>query len=177
MDRYGIQVNKTSRNTVLFMTNIGTTRSSVAYLIEVLVRLAEELEDRSSAWAPSTTAAEAPCQLADQPHRPLPDFSAFHGASGATPDGADPARATCGGLLHGLRRQPLRVPDPDEVWRPRVEGRQVVSATSSPRTRRGSPCWCPDRCSAGTSSRSWTRDVTSAVTFAAASPPGTLRSA
>ncbi len=29
MDRYGIQVNKTSRNTVLFMTNIGTSRSGV----------------------------------------------------------------------------------------------------------------------------------------------------
>ena len=38
MDRYGVQINKTSRNTVLFMTTIGTTRSSVAYLIEVLVR-------------------------------------------------------------------------------------------------------------------------------------------
>ena len=37
MDRHGIQINKTSRNTVLFMTNIGTTRSSIAYLIEVLV--------------------------------------------------------------------------------------------------------------------------------------------
>ena len=27
MDKYGIQINKTSRNTVLFMTNIGSTRS------------------------------------------------------------------------------------------------------------------------------------------------------
>ena len=44
MDKYGIQINKTSRNTVLFMTNIGTTRSSVAYLIEVLVRIARELD-------------------------------------------------------------------------------------------------------------------------------------
>ena len=44
MDKYGIQVNKTSRNTVLFMTNIGTTRSSVAYLIGVLVKIAQELE-------------------------------------------------------------------------------------------------------------------------------------
>ena len=40
MDKYGIQINKTSRNTVLFMTNIGTTRSSVAYLISVLVEIA-----------------------------------------------------------------------------------------------------------------------------------------
>src|SRR5271165_4854098 len=44
MDRYGVQINKTSRNTVLFMTTIGTTRSSVAYLIEVLVTIARDLE-------------------------------------------------------------------------------------------------------------------------------------
>ena len=46
MDRYGVQINKTSRNTVLFMTNIGTTRSSVAYLIEVLVKIARELDEQ-----------------------------------------------------------------------------------------------------------------------------------
>ena len=46
MDRYGIQINKTSRNSVLFMTNIGTTRSSTAYLIEVLVNIAQEIEER-----------------------------------------------------------------------------------------------------------------------------------
>src|ERR1700761_919314 len=44
MDRYGIQINKTSRNSVLFMTNIGTTRSSVAFLVEVLVNIARELD-------------------------------------------------------------------------------------------------------------------------------------
>ena len=31
MEKHGIQINKTSRNTVLLMTNIGTTRSSVAF--------------------------------------------------------------------------------------------------------------------------------------------------
>ena len=46
MDRHGVQINKTSRNTVLFMTNIGTTRSSVAYLIEVLVKIARELDEK-----------------------------------------------------------------------------------------------------------------------------------
>ena len=46
MDQYGIQINKTSRNTVLFMTNIGTTRSSVAYLIDVLAKIAVELDDQ-----------------------------------------------------------------------------------------------------------------------------------
>ena len=45
MDKFGIQINKTSRNTVLFMTNIGTTRSSVAYLIRVLLKIADELDE------------------------------------------------------------------------------------------------------------------------------------
>ena len=48
MDKFGIQINKTSRNTVLFMTNIGTTRSSVAYLIEVLVSIARDIDNRAA---------------------------------------------------------------------------------------------------------------------------------
>jgi arginine decarboxylase len=48
MDRHGVQINKTSRNTVLFMTNIGTTRSSVAFLVEVLVKIARELDEHIS---------------------------------------------------------------------------------------------------------------------------------
>ncbi|MDI2035839.1 aminotransferase class I/II-fold pyridoxal phosphate-dependent enzyme [Paenarthrobacter nitroguajacolicus] len=73
MDDHGIQVNKTSRNTVLFMTNIGTSRSSVAYLIEVLVKLAEGFENPHPSARPRTVAA------ASGPHRtpPLPDFSTF----------------------------------------------------------------------------------------------------
>jgi arginine decarboxylase len=53
MDKYGIQINKTSRNTVLFMTNIGTTRSSTAYLIEVLVQIAQELDERLEDASPA----------------------------------------------------------------------------------------------------------------------------
>ncbi len=81
MDRYGIQINKTSRNTVLFMTNIGTTRSSVAYLIEVLVRIAQgldgELEDCS---AMERKAFERKVHSLTHDYPPLPDFSRFHGA-------------------------------------------------------------------------------------------------
>jgi hypothetical protein len=57
MDRYGVQINKTSRNTVLFMTTIGTTRSSVAYLIEVLVSLVRELDARVTDMSPAERAA------------------------------------------------------------------------------------------------------------------------
>ncbi len=94
MDRHGVQINKTSRNTVLFMTNIGTTRSSVAFLVEVLVKIATELDDRISDVGTGERA-----RFEQKVHRlttaaaPLPDFSGFHPAfldrSGpeATPEG------------------------------------------------------------------------------------------
>jgi arginine decarboxylase len=81
MDRYGIQVNKTSRNTVLFMTNIGTTRSSVAYLIEVLVKIAKELDQNledASAMEQRTFDRQVHSLVEELPA--LPDFSRFHNA-------------------------------------------------------------------------------------------------
>jgi len=79
MDRYGVQINKTSRNTVLFMTTIGTTRSSVAYLIEVLVTIARELEAKVADMSPAErTAHERAVLRLTSPSAPLPDFSGFH---------------------------------------------------------------------------------------------------
>lgn len=81
MDKYGIQINKTSRNTVLFMTNIGTTRSSVAYLIEVLVEIAKELDellDDASKMEKRSFENRVNALVKDVP--PLPDFSHFHPA-------------------------------------------------------------------------------------------------
>ncbi|TMM50619.1 aminotransferase class I/II-fold pyridoxal phosphate-dependent enzyme [Sulfitobacter sabulilitoris] len=81
MDKYGIQINKTSRNTVLFMTNIGTTRSSVAYLIEVLVEIAkslDELLDDASRMERLSFDRRVKNLMHDLP--PLPDFSRFHDA-------------------------------------------------------------------------------------------------
>jgi arginine decarboxylase len=78
MDKYGIQVNKTSRNSVLFMTNIGTSRSSVAYLIEVLLRISEELDDELASLGPLAQRARRRriASLTGDPP-PLPDFSRF----------------------------------------------------------------------------------------------------
>ncbi|UVJ41483.1 ornithine decarboxylase [Arthrobacter sp. CJ23] len=91
MDKYGIQVNKTSRNSVLFMTNIGTSRSSVAYLVEVLVKLAESFEDEQAALSGLGKRAHAAkvAALTSAPP-PLPDFSRFAARfrkDGQTPDG------------------------------------------------------------------------------------------
>ncbi|MDF1726320.1 MAG: ornithine decarboxylase [Sulfitobacter sp.] len=81
MDRYGIQINKTSRNTVLFMTNIGTTRSSVAYLIEVLVEIAKSLDERlDDASRMERLSFEKRVANLMEHYPPLPDFSRFHDA-------------------------------------------------------------------------------------------------
>jgi arginine decarboxylase len=81
MDKYGIQINKTSRNTVLFMTNIGTTRSSVAYLIEVLVKIATELDERlDDASRAARLSFDRRVKNLMEDYPPLPDFSRFHDA-------------------------------------------------------------------------------------------------
>ncbi len=91
MDKYGIQINKTSRNTVLFMTNIGTTRSSVAYLIEVLVEIAKSLDDLlDDASRMERLSFDRRVANLMEHYPPLPDFSRFHEAFRAddvTPEG------------------------------------------------------------------------------------------
>lgn len=86
MDKFGIQINKTSRNTVLFMTNIGTTRSSVAYLISVLLKIADELdEDREAMSTAQLAILEKNIHSLTKETPPLPDFSHFHSSFQAVP--------------------------------------------------------------------------------------------
>jgi arginine decarboxylase len=87
MDQYGVQVNKTSRNTVLFMTHIGTTRSSVAYLIEVLVEIVRELDEQLADQGPRERAAqETTVRRLTLPKAPCPTSASFTPPSGpATP--------------------------------------------------------------------------------------------
>lgn len=91
MDRFDIQINKTSRNTALFLPNIGTTRGDIAYLVEVLATISRDVEDRlstESATGLSMHTARVD-SLLDGP--PLPNFSRFHPAfqpyGGGTPEG------------------------------------------------------------------------------------------
>jgi arginine decarboxylase len=44
--RYNIQLNKTSRNSVLLQSNINNTRSDIAHLIRVLVEISREIDQR-----------------------------------------------------------------------------------------------------------------------------------
>ena len=79
MDQFSIQVNKTSRNTVLLMTNIGTTRSSVSYLISVLLKIADQLDKKSASMSNEEIKilnGQTNSLTNDTP--PLPDFSFYH---------------------------------------------------------------------------------------------------
>lgn len=80
MDRFDIQINKTSRNTALFLPNIGTTRGDIAYLVEVLANISREVEDRLSTESASGLSMHTARvdSLLDGP--PLPNFSRFHPA-------------------------------------------------------------------------------------------------
>jgi arginine decarboxylase len=136
MDKFGIQINKTSRNTVLFMTNIGTTRSAVAYLIEVLVKIVRDLEESAAEMSPAQQAAHARAVLKQtEACAPLPDFSGFHpafldpaGGAGAdgqpTPEG-DVRRAFF--LSYDDTR--CEYLQTDEVEQRMETGQPVVSAT------------------------------------------------
>lgn len=90
MDKYGIQVNKTSRNTALFMTNIGTSRSAVAFLIEVLVKIAHDLDDRLDEMGPAEKAIfESKITALTSSPPPLPHFSRFADKYKTHPDTVD----------------------------------------------------------------------------------------
>ena len=79
MDKYAIQINKTSRNSVLFMTNIGTTRGSLAYLTKVLLQIAAELEERNAGFEyPDKKLHVERIRSLTEDVPPLPDFSSFH---------------------------------------------------------------------------------------------------
>ncbi|HEY4023962.1 MAG TPA: aminotransferase class I/II-fold pyridoxal phosphate-dependent enzyme, partial [Pseudonocardiaceae bacterium] len=78
MDRFGIQINKTSINSVLLIFTIGVTWSSVHYLLDVLRRVATDFDRVQKAasaadWALHDRHVEEITE--DLPH--LPDFSEF----------------------------------------------------------------------------------------------------
>src|SRR3954453_22424693 len=76
---YDIQLNKTSRNSVLLQSNINNTRSDVAQLIRVLVEICHKIEERLASGgegARQEFAARVKSLMEDVPD--LPNFSRFH---------------------------------------------------------------------------------------------------
>ena len=101
---YEIQLNKTSRNSILLQTNINNTRSDVANLLKVLVEISKEIEARLKSGgeeARKAFAARVKSLVEDVPD--LPNFSHFHDRFRDEPQGTtlEGDMRTC--VLHGLR--------------------------------------------------------------------------
>lgn len=90
-DKYDIQINKTSRNTVLLMTNINNSRSDIAYVIKVLAEIARGLDERlanSGGGEAQAFGARVKALCKDVPD--LPNFSGFHQAFRADSESRTP---------------------------------------------------------------------------------------
>lgn len=87
-ERFDIQINKTSRNSVLVQTNINNTHSDAALLIKALADLSREIEARLRQEGTSGQeqfAARVKSLMTDVPD--LPNFSRFHDAFRDNPKG------------------------------------------------------------------------------------------
>jgi arginine decarboxylase len=74
---YDIQLNKTSRNSVLLQTNINNTRSDIAQLMKVLVEISQKIEEKLAQGSNREAfTARVQALMHDVPN--LPNFSCFH---------------------------------------------------------------------------------------------------
>ncbi len=79
MNKYDIQINKTSRNTVLFMIHIGMSRGTIAHLVNVLTQIARDLDDRLDRWSQiELQRFNEQVRSLTEELPPLPNFSCFH---------------------------------------------------------------------------------------------------
>jgi arginine decarboxylase len=92
LDKYGIQVNKTSQNTVLFMFNIGTTKTAQANLKKALLEIGTETPTQPQVNPPSAFE--------------LPAFSGFWRGDGSSEAGNENNLAS---FFHNTRRWPLEL--------------------------------------------------------------------
>jgi arginine decarboxylase len=130
-NKYNIQLNKTSRNSVLLQSNINNTRSDVAHLIRVLVEISSEIDQRLVQGGPNvrqTFDARIKSLMIDVPD--LPNFSHFHNVFRK-----DAGRRTNEGDIRGgfyaaydvANCEYIRLVDP-EIDRRLKEGPELVSA-------------------------------------------------
>lgn len=130
-DKYNIQVNKTSRNSVLLQSNINNTRSDVAHLVRVLVEIARQIEDDlhgNGDAARQSFDQRVKSLMEDVPD--LPNFSCFHpafrGDAGQKTNEGDMRSAFFGAYTESeCEYLPLNSPEVDRRLR---EGPDLVSA-------------------------------------------------
>jgi arginine decarboxylase len=86
-ERYDVQLNKTSRNSVLLQTNINNGRSDIAHVIKVLAEIARGLEQQlaeSDEDEHAAFSARVKALMEDVPQ--MPNFSRFHDTFRSDPE-------------------------------------------------------------------------------------------
>jgi arginine decarboxylase len=130
-EKYDIQLNKTSRNSVLLQSNINNTRSDVAHLVRVLVEICRGIEDNLRNGGEGVRAAFASrvkSLMEDVPN--LPNFSHFHDAfrqdAGKSTNEGDMRTAFYGAYVESeCEYVPLRSADIDKRLK---DGPELISA-------------------------------------------------
>ncbi len=128
---YDIQLNKTSRNSVLLQTNINNTRSDIAHLMKVLVTISQKIEKKLAQGGgreQKAFAARVQSLMHDVPN--LPNFSCFHDsfredANSATSEGH--MRTAFFGAYREEQCEHLKLASP-EIDRRLADGPPLVSA-------------------------------------------------
>jgi arginine decarboxylase len=87
MDKYDIQLNKTSRNSVLFQSNINNTRSATSYVISTLAQIAADLDKQLAGDTGAVKGFQARVKSLMEDVPDLPNFSRFHDAFRDNPKG------------------------------------------------------------------------------------------
>ncbi len=128
MDQFGIQVNKTTRNTVLFMTNIGTTRSSAVHLVGVLIKIAKQIEAREQAFNNEELKLhELTVKSLTEELPPLPDFSYFHKSFKGNENDIEGKIRTA--FFMAYKEENFKYLKIDDCVKEVSEGKEIVAAT------------------------------------------------
>jgi arginine decarboxylase len=128
---YDIQLNKTSRNSVLLQTNVNNTRSDIAQLIKVLVEISQGIEKKlaqGGSAAQQAFAQRVKSLMTDVPN--LPNFTSFFGRfredpSSKTSEGD--MRSAFFGAYREQQCEHLKLSSP-EVDKRLKEGPELISA-------------------------------------------------
>lgn len=128
MKQFGIQINKTSINSILLIFTIGVTWSSVHFLLDALRRVAHDLDRRQASASKADRALQERRIIEhteDLP--PLPNFSSF--AAAFRPDPASAFGDMRAAFYAGYEEEDREYVQLGEAGRRIAEGRTLVSTT------------------------------------------------
>ncbi|NNH67662.1 aminotransferase class I/II-fold pyridoxal phosphate-dependent enzyme [Rhizobium laguerreae] len=141
MDKCDVQINKTTRNTILAMITIGNTRSDVGSFIQVLRKIALDCEERARNFSKIERSIHDEKVRSLTLQQPLPRFSSFHPAFRPNMETEDGDMGQANDLA--MENDNCEYLQPADAERAISGGRVVVSASFVVPYPPGSPILAP----------------------------------